>query len=153
VKKIIFIAVCAILGISLLNYKPKSDYDINPCDALKKSTPKLDTREGQDMDKKLTDEVSELVTSTYGAQQVGKFEGNSYTTCSWGKDDVVGLRVISSLDGVIVEGKYANIDNTSPFPLIVGKVWVKTIKLDPEVYPNAYKSVKKLFANHNPAND
>lgn len=152
---LLFSVLCIFGGIYWnINPKDQSTNSItSPCGTLSKSSAYLDTRDRRRAIQYLAQDVSEIITSTYGASQMGYFKDNSYTTCSWDTKGATELTINYIANNVTVCRKYATVDSAKPYPNVTGEVWTITESIDERNYPKAYLAVKTLFANHNPAND
>jgi hypothetical protein len=121
----------------------------NPCVALKKTIPLLDTRDPRTLLRQIVSESQEFATSSYVVNQVGIFKGDTYSTCTWNTEtgDATMYEITSSPSGMIVKRTFAAIDNAEPFPNINEKTWLVTANITKEKHPDAYKNLEKLFAN------
>jgi hypothetical protein len=144
-KRFVIAAACGVaIGIIILKNKTKASY-VDPCIAIR--TMEANPETGADkIAPTVNNEVKDLHTSNYGAQMMGDFKKNTYTTCLLSDGSVREIKITTEKGSITVERKEAAIEGSQTNPTIDGEAWLTKVKLVPG--SPAYKNAAELFSNY-----
>jgi hypothetical protein len=148
VKKTLLIGASLglLVGVFILKNKSNTAFTY-PCQDMRNKTAYTDIRNSDKIELLVNNEVAKLFTGSYGAQQLGDFGPNSYTTCSFNAGSVIELKVEIAGNTFIVTRKESALEGPEENPILDGEVFVSEVTLAKG--SAAHKTATTLFANYN----
>jgi hypothetical protein len=145
--RILIVVGCVILTGGII-CKNKSNTSFSyPCLDMRGKIAQHDARKPEIIGRIVNTEVTELYKGSYGAQQLGDFGPNSYTTCSFNYGSVIELKVEKTDDNFTVIRKESALEGPEENPILDGEVFVSEVTLAKG--SAAHKTATTLFANYN----